>query len=45
MVQRLNRFPAYEKKETSKKYKKVYSQRKGQDSLGGFGFERTRETN
>ncbi|MCH8741313.1 hypothetical protein IH779_00145 [Patescibacteria group bacterium] len=43
MVRWLNRFPAYEEKEITKKHKKVHPQRKGQDSPGGFGFERTRE--
>ena len=43
MVKSSNRFFIYEEKKTSKKPKKVYSQRKGQDSPGGFGFERTGE--
>ncbi len=32
-------------KETSQEFTKIYSQRKSEDSSGGFGFEKTRRIN
>ena len=31
-------------KETAEKFTEIYSQREGEDSSGGFGLERTKET-
>ena len=36
---------AYGGKEIAKIYQKVYQEREGEDSPGGFGFERTGKTN
>ncbi len=35
----------YDKEKTTQEFKEIYSQRKGQDSPGGFGFERTGKIN